>query len=127
MNIIIANISPYIYYPKNKNIPAAHITAGIKSLKYCVLDYKEYCKHIHKGLDLLGISCADVDNNIGNNADADTIGNAVNKRHDQEGKESRNAFCRILEIDSGNGTHHKEADKYMSESWGKDGEANNQS
>ena len=60
------------------------IRQGRIRLKENVLKNKQYCKNIHKGLDLLGITGEEIDHNIRDNTDADTLGNAVGKRHNEE-------------------------------------------
>lgn len=52
-------------------------------LKDCVLDNEEYSQYIHERLDLLGILGAEIDNNIRDDTNADTIRNAVSKRHNK--------------------------------------------
>ena len=80
-------------------------------LKNDVLDYEQYCKNIHKRLDLLSVLGEEIDNNIGYNTDADTVRDAVNKRHNKHCKECGDALRGIAEINTGNCSHHKESDK----------------
>jgi hypothetical protein len=80
-------------------------------LKNDVLDYEQYCKNIHKRLDLLSVLGGEIDNNIGYNTDADTVRDAVGKRHKKECKECGNSLGSIFKIDTGDSTHHKESDK----------------
>ncbi len=83
----------------------------MNDLKNDVLYNKEDRENIHEGLDLLGISGAKVDDNVRNNTDADTVGDAVGKRHKKECKECGNSLGSIFKIDTGDSTHHKESDK----------------
>ena len=91
-----------------------------------ILQNEQHRKNIHQYADLFVscLTCQQIQQCPGNNADGDTFGNAVCKRHCNDAEECRNCFRHIIEINLNHRTHHVEAynDQRRSRRKGRDGQ-----
>ena len=87
-------------------------TANIRQLseKY-VFQYEKHRKYVHYGVDTLLLSAEEIDDNVGDNAESDAFGNAVEQRHCDyaEVGGDRVGVVVLTELDFRDGAEHEEA------------------
>jgi len=71
---------------------------------------KEGRNNIHKNGNLFSFTANQFNNNIGDEAECNTIGDAVAERHDSDGKEGGECILNVVPCNLGNTLHHQHTD-----------------
>ena len=85
----------------------------MQSLDKDILDDKQHGEDVKRGVELLPVGAQHVDGNIRDNATEDTVGDAVCKRHHDDGDESRDSFGIVVEVDVLYRRQHEQANDYQ--------------
>ena len=90
---------------------AACCTDSKRILQENILEDKQNSEDIHQRRNLLGLAGAQIQHHIGDNTQADALGDAVEQRHRNDGDVGRDGLGEVIivEADLGDGADHQES------------------
>ena len=81
-----------------------------RPLQQEVLQNEQYCQYIHQRGHTLGLACADVKKDVGDDSHGDAFGDGVHERHCEDRDVSGDRLKRIFPADFDDLLHHQETD-----------------